>query len=352
MKLSKFVSKVKPKGGLNRKHIIFLVIMFLTIIATMASYTVSSLPTIKTFKKTVYKLSHNVDYSYTVLIAPNFIYDNASLIGMDKIAYLRIAREVIVNGKYYISSSEPIKVRGTYSGEIFLENNGIWSKKIGDIPPGEFENQALFTISINTSEIQKYISIIEEETGVRSSKYVVKMVPRFAVNYTFPNGKESSETIVSSFTVTFDYGRKVLSFGNIHEEYSRDKVETYSVPLYANVFAWQIPVDRLKVFTYMITLALASSLMAVWVSIVRTKEKEKEYKTILEKYDDIIIRTNREPPSEMEEIGLKNFKDLLKISANLNKPILYTHSNPKKKHIFWTIGNKEIYTYVVVEEEK
>jgi len=351
MKLGKFVSKVKPKHGLKRKHIVFLVIMFLTVFAAVASYTVSSLPTVKSFKKTIYKLSHNVDYNYTVMLAPNFIYDNASFIGMDKTAYLRIAREIIIDSKYYINSSKPVKVEGIYGGEIFLENSGVWSKKIGDLSSGKFKDKAFFTISINTTKIHKYISIVEDETGVKNTKYIVRIVPRFSVNYTFPDGKTSSETIVSNFIVTFDYGGKVLDFGNTHEEYVRDKIETYSVPLYANFLAWQIPVDRLKVFTYMITLALAATLSTMWVSIIRSKEKEKEFKTILEKYDDIIIRTNKEPPLGMEEIRLENFKDLLKISANLNKPILYTYSNPKKKHIFWTIGNKETYTYVVEEEK-
>lgn len=349
-KIGKILSKAKPKQGLKLRHIVFLALILSTIIAALGSYAVSSLPSVKVYEKTVYKVSHNVDCSYNVMLYPNFIYDNASVIGMDKIAYLKLSKGVNVTCKYSVKSSKPISLIGTYGGAIYLEGEDMLPKKIGDLLVDEFENTATFTMYLNISQINGYIGTIEEETGLKNSKYDIRISPIINVNYTLAGiSKKFSETITPNPIMVLDYGEKTITFKNLHGEKPVEEKETYTMPTYVNLMSWQIPVSRLKIFTYMTTIALTSATATMWAVIIRRKEVEEEYKTILEKYSDLIIKTTRKPP-EKGRIELESFTDLLKISANLNKPILYTKANPE--HIFWTIGNKETYTYISKSQNK
>ena len=78
-------------------------------------------------------------------------------------------------------------------------------------------------------------------------------------------------------------------------------------------------------------------------------------KKIRKKYDEWIVETEKRPMVKgAEVIPMKSLEDLVKISEELGKPVIYYKSPPdlEEKHTFYVLDETVHYEYVLTDNEK
>jgi len=234
---------------------------------------------------------HYGNFSYVAHLKPNVLYGKTELRPGEGAIYSNLLEFLLIRFNY---RSEGKEAFGNYSVHVYIENPDEWIKEIDYIPKKSFRNSFGFNYTLNLSEIQRLIEIIEEETGV-SGSYRVKIVPEIEF------GREKFEP-----SLNISIGGKVIDIKKLNHVRNITAERTVFID---NKIGF-LSVSLLKKIMLFCSIAniIAISYVAVFM---RTSEEE-----MLRAVESETV------PKTEKVIRLKSAKDLAKIAQNTGKQII------------------------------
>ena len=345
-KLKPNITSRKPLlRSLNRKKVLFLVLLALLIINVIGVIIVASMHTQIKKKIVLYKIRHNILFDYIASLRPNILY-NVSVIKPGETTYLKLVKVINVTETYRVYSDKNIRVEGTHTCSVLLEAPGEWKKELYKCPSTNFRSNYLdVKYTFNVSKILSYIDIIRKETGISTNEYVLTIKPKINVKY-YVDNYENQETLTPYFSIIFDIQAGKLHFKQSNSTYVSDKVETIVKTNYVNIFGLMIEVIKLKILLYFTLVLVTTSFILNWVMVIRKKERKDIVSMINAKYKDLIIEAKDLKINVKNVVDVRNIEDLVKIASNLGKPILHIVLK-EKKHVYHVVDKDILYRLIV-----
>ena len=351
LKLKKLRKHISMKN-IGRKKLLLTALLLILIVSAMGTIILSKIPVEVKREKTIYTLRHNFQYKYLVGLRPNTLY-NKTVIGPNEVAYLPMSKSVNVTLTYKIASSiKEVKVSGNIKGVIVVEEEKGWVKEIEPIIPKNF-NSTSFSIMffIDIEKVSSLVNKIGKETGSRSFLYTLKIKPEVNILTELPYGK-FEETYYPEFRIKIDHQNNVLKFEGEKYTFVKDEKSETTRPNFIKAIYWYIPVAVVKVLSYTALVVSSLGLMSLTVTAFKSK-KTSEIERILLKYDDVLVNAVKPLKQLDEAIELNNFEDLVRIAANMSKPVFHTVKQRSEvvEHIFWVTDGSLTLKYITLENK-
>ena len=340
---------MKKTGGRIIDYLITSLLLFLLILSLYGVYYSQKMPEKEIKFIPAFNYSQKAVYDYKVIVKPNIVYDNRSVLKPNETAYISLVKFVNVSFTYWFII-EP-KVVGltniSYDITCYLESPNNWKKIYLKIPRRTLTMdssnvQISENLSFNMTNITKLIEAIREETAAFSEVYYLKIVPHISVS-TKIGLKPVHEEFIPTMTISLLYSKNRLSFeGLTHND--RKSIGEYQTIYFTNV--------RYTRFVFYVLSTVFSIALIYHLQKIRKKRSRKSLiDSYLKKYSDIIVESGDtvEKESERTVVRVKSFEDLVKISDESVKPIIHREENGK--HIFYVLDMDVRYEYEFLIEE-
>jgi len=146
--------------------------------------------------------THSGVFSYTAEVPPG-VYDEVKISPGEPI-YRQVADTFQVSFDYAFKSSQPLNLHGSYQLFAEISNTKGWKRTLQLIPSTEFSGTSFTTVAeIQFSQLQEFIDVLEEQTGVREKRYTLNIRPEVAVEGVFV-GQEISSKFTPELPFEFD----------------------------------------------------------------------------------------------------------------------------------------------------
>ncbi|NPA23101.1 MAG: signal peptidase I [Crenarchaeota archaeon] len=286
---------------------------------------------------------------YTVLLKNNMLY-NTTILKNPSFTYTKIVKSIIIRpyvrivyDKKYVES---LLKNCTLSIVLTQDRTYGWRRTLGEGIPCEKP------ITISYSYLKKLIDDINREVNMYSTKYSVELLYSIDIEYSLANGTTGHNIIYKKCEINLNYIFNVISFEKCNYEYTiYDSISKLVPRKIRTPFGY---LDIKKFITIMLGLLsvpiMSMSVMLYFYSRKR-KDVEDPLKEVLERYGDIIIRTNERPKvSSKEIVKIASIEDLIKLSKIISKPVFYTalSSSKGKVHLFYIESNNKLFVYVIM----
>ena len=339
----------KPRGRIT-DYLITSLLFLLLILSLYGVYYSQKMPEKEIKFVPAFNYSQKAVYDYKIIVKPNIVYDNRSVLRPNETPYISLVKFVNVSFTYWFVV-EP-KVVGltniTYDITCYLESPDNWKKIYLKIPRKALNMdssnvQISENLSFNMTNITKLIEAIREETAAFSEVYYLKIVPHISVS-TKIGLKRVHEEFTPTMTISLLYSRNRLSFdGLTHND--KKSIGEYQTIYFTNV--------RYIRFTFYVLSTIFSVALIYHLQKIRKKRSRKSLiDDYLKKYSDIIVESGDivEKGPERTLVRVKSFEDLVKISDESVKPIIHREENGK--HIFYVIDIDVRYEFLIEEMPK
>ena len=304
--------------------------------------------------RSVYNYSSQSDMKYNVNLIPNEFIDRNSL-GVDNVFVTDMIQDLDFNVKYKYLGSQKAKVHYKYnvvanvvsSSELDGKKYKILDKKFVIIndKEGDFEGE----IDINDNfkiNLKSYNDLArkfrEDYLDVVDSNLTISFYMETQTNV---NDKVEKNVYNHTATINLD---EVLTKINL-EEHQEDKKD---VQLEKEISG--ITNQKILILYFILIIIDLVGLFYVIFNTRITHSIRNEYKlelnAILKGCSEKIVRVNDKIDTEQtNEVTVKDFGELLKLSEELMEPILYWNDDEENEAWFYIIKNKVTYKYVLVK---
>lgn len=339
----------KSEGG-HIDYLIISLLLFLLISSLYSVYYSQKMPEKEIKFVPTFNYSQNAIYDYKIMVKPNIVYDNRSVLKPNETAYISLVEFINVSFIYRFVVEPKVSGVSNVSYEItcYLESPNSWKKAYLKIPKRTLAMdssniQISENLSFNMTTITKIIEAIREETATFSDVYYLKIVPHIVVD-TKIGSNPVHEEFDPTMTISLLYSKNRLSFEGLTH------VDKKSLGEYKTIYLTNVKYMRLTSYSLSIIFALA---LVYNIQKIRRKKSRKSFvDDYFKKYRDIIVESAEitERGQEKIVVKVKSFEDLVKISDESVKPIIYKEENGK--HIFYVLDVDVIYEFSIEEIEK
>ncbi len=353
--MSKRVKKIKIRKSVRRTYLCVLLIIFAMCLYLL--YDSFNSANKKNFvKANIYEYNNKYSYKYDVKLLDNKYVDSDNVAEDDVyITDLMDSIDISMNYVYKANQSSDInysyQVRGfleaTYSNTKNGKDQKVWQKSYSIVPNKDasvsgdsFEINESF--NVNLADVIAEVKGFQEELGMPVSvKYTVFLGISSTTNVL---GKEVSN--VYSPDIVFDIGNKTTSISSTTENSERPQIVTKTVQESTGM-------SNLKRSTATVT-AVVSCLLILAV-LIKTENKnnvKNEYKVELNKIlrgcEEKLVESNSKIDVEGQNlVDVKEFSEVLKVSEELFKPILYWNNEDDEETWFCVLGDNTIYRFIL-----
>lgn len=303
-------------------------------------------------KKEIYKYTNNYKASYVINVKDNRFIEEETL-PMNQTYVTELIKSMDLDINYEYKSSKETNVKYSYEivaniGASYTENGkeyNVLNKKYILLKEKSGESQGNFKIHENVNvDLPKYnkeINDFKQTMGMALDAYLnIQLNVKTTTNI---GGKNVDSDYSSDFKLTL--GSKItiidakdndVKVGHLEEE---NIVESK-----ANIFIVIIN-----------TVVLIISIYGIYYIATKTKaihNIKNEYKLELNRIlkscqDKIIMITKKMDVDEANVIEVKDFGELIKLSEELYKPILYWNSDDEQEAWFCVISNTVTYRFIL-----
>ena len=332
-----------------RLGVIGIIFLFLIFSAFNAN-AIDEKPKVNVKTTVKFDYSQNGDFDYIVYLTDNMVYDRRTTIKPvdNLISFRNIVDHIDASFTYDFYSSKTASITGEYILTALIETD-MWSKKY-TLASGQFNNSFNEEFPIDHLHYENVTRVINEETGVTASN------PQLIIECNIYN------LIVESKEYTFDPGRftpsitvslneKTIDFSdNLKNEISG--VKTNEEKIYVSQSDKEGDQWTANAYFFIIIIIIFSFFTKG--DVVKLNEIEKQVKKINKKYNEWIVEVDAPPkrPLGTEIITTKSIEDLMKISEELGKPMIYYGSNHEGTHTYYVLDETVHYRYVLYDKEK
>ncbi len=330
---------------------IILVITILIASSSILIYREYKVPQLKEEIVSLYKYNNKANIDYEVFLKPNILYNEASL-GEGKLYITQFIEHIKTSYQYEFQGERKADINGGY--EIIAQVEGytgegetyktIWKKDFIILPKKQFESKdksisVKEDVSINLNQYNDFARQVIEDSKVSTS---VKLKVFMNTNVKASTDKGNIEdNITPLITIPLN-----TSYFEISGELSTEKPgaieETRQVPL---------PVDKKKVMIYSVVLGILAIILLFilfFTKGVAIKDpKQKKLKKIFKSHGTRLVALNNELTiTSLKQNAVKSIDDLVKISDEIAKPIMYKYSlDYQYINKFYVTDENEIYIY-------
>ena len=351
MKRNKRKVKIR-KSVRNTYFIILLAIIVMSVAVLYNSF--NSVNKKSYIKANIYEYNNKSAYTYDVNMIENDYIDKDN-IGEENVFITDLMNNVDINMRYQYVANQSSDIKYSYQINGFLEatytkdgqEQKVWRKTNVIVPMTEksvtadnFEIEE--SINLNIKEQIDTIKAFQDELGMQvKAKYTVYLGVTSNTNVL---GKDV--TNVYSPDVVFEIGPKITTVSSNVEDSARPQVITKMVQE-----SDEISLAKKTVAT--VTLAIAVIVIIVLLIITENSNTVRnEYKIELNKIikgcEEKLVETNSRIDIEGQKlVNVREFEEVLKVSEELFKPILYWNNEDEEESWFCVLGDNTIYRFIL-----
>ena len=327
-------------------HYKFLMIIFVVAVigSGISSYYVYQVPNVKKEDQVVFTYLHVGDYNYTAKLTPNLYYNKTTLRAGEGRLFTSITKEVDINFVYnFTTSLKPEELSINHGLDIRLESPKRWNKTLSSSEMNKifWINDGLdFSMRINTTSLEKYMNLIDEEVGVRSTDYYVFISPRISVNALINSRKLNdifTPTLKISYLSATNEG-SYISIDDLHQNKFGNIVETKNTRL-----EWVDNQRYLSIALFTASIIVMSLSAYMYIKTRPKDTRSKVLEKITSKYKEGIVNSQQVPTEMARSMEFESFEDLYKVSELMSRPII--HYKDKNQHIFYVIDDSTKYHF-------
>ena len=342
--------KIKLRASTRAFYVIIALVLFA--ISSNNIFQELTSNTQEKLKKELYTYTNNSKSTYTMNIVNNkFIEEKTLPMGQTYVTDLLKSMDVDINYKYEASKKTNIKY--TYNitatiGASYTDDGKeykVWEKKYTLLPDKSGESDGDFSINekINV-DLQKYnkeVNDFKQTMGMALDAYL--NVQLNVTTDTSIQSKKAENKYSSELKLTL--GSKITNIESEKEDTKKGSLEEENA----------VVVSRNKTKIAVNTLLFAVSVYALYYVAKNTRVArniKNEYKLELNRIlkscqDKIIMVTKKIDVEEDNVIDVKDIVELIKLSEELYKPILYWNSDNEQEAWFCVISNSMTYRFIL-----
>ncbi len=331
----------------NIRKILIFIFLVTALIFLYLIYNEAYNPGFEEQKNTVYTYSNKGSIDYLVYLKPNKLY-NGNVLEEGKLYITEFVDFIDTNLKYEFNGEESDNIKADYSviakvqGFATESENviNIWEKDFPillDKIINSYENKISIDekVKLNLTDYNSFVKEIKDASKINCQTNLI-----LSMNINLSGNTEKGEvedSIITSLIIPLDVAMFEITGNNIV-----DKPGVIEETVHVH-----IPVNKVLVIIYgIILIALIISLITLLFFTQTAPEKdplEKELNKIFKKHGDRLVALNSDM-SVKNSIEVKSIEDLVKISDETGKPILYKYSEAYKEiNKFYVSGNEEIF---------
>ncbi len=302
----------------------------------------------KVTERNIVQLDYNTEYMYNAYVNESIIYYNRDVIGMDEPLYIPLVKILRFNMSVTITSpfNEVLGSKGTMNLRIRLTEPDGWSILLNNTTYMINSTDTVVSFDINVSEIRDIIGNIRKEIGLSSLEYDIEIDP------VIKTSTKLSNMIVDRITepklvLTLDFQRNKIVYNELNFTDTYKKTERQVTPAMFSILGFTSTIQNLRYTSYALILAGVAS--ALFIMITREKMLSSVVDSFIRKYDNIIVKATK-ITSSSRKVLIKDFRELLRISRLLGKPIVYYKEGDS--HVFTVIDAETLYVLSLNDEGK
>lgn len=339
----KFKIKKKIRMGL-----ISILVILIALISYLLFNEINN-PGVEEQEKSIYEYSNKATANYKVHLKPNNLYKGTTM-EEGQMYITEFVDQISTNFNYNLTGESPAEITGKYSVSAQVSgfiNEGekkinVWVK---DFPlivnKNIISSDGTLTIKenikLNLNEYNTFVTEIKE-----ASKLTVQSVLTLKMDVEVKGTTEKGtfeEMVSPNLTIPLNVSMFEIS-GNSNVDNPGSIDETIMV---------QLPVDKKQVILYGVILGilcvLAIFMLVFTKGITAIDPLEKELKKIIKKHGDRLVALIYDIDVTSNR-SVRSFEDLVRISDEMGKPILYKYNeNFREIEKFYVTNEDEIYMF-------
>lgn len=291
-------------------------------------------------------------YDYKATMSPNILYPKGGTVEVGDTLFKKITTSIPFDLKTTIKSEEEVLAKGTYDIQLIVKAGDIWQRTY------PLQNNQTFELKgtdipvidniykIDLTQLNTFITQVEEETGVRHSQYDLEVVPTIQGVLQYSN-MERDIQVQDKLIFHYLYDEIKLasekSFAtSIHFNESQTSTNPFrflglSLPL--------IPI-RATSTTMFILLLLTIVFSFKYLDSSRVKVIKTEAEKLNKKYGSRIIKLSRQIKFEGKTVvPFDTFKSLLKIADEKEQPIFFYEDANDPSQMYLIVDGIYVYTF-------
>lgn len=283
-------------------------------------------------------------FDYTATLQNNTVYGTTTLRPGQGVLFKRIVDSIDASLSYSVQVPKSLSIEGTYGIQARLVTS-YWEKQYTIVPVTTYattSNENAFTarFPIDVHQYESIVQSINSETGVNAAD--PKLIIQSTITMRMQNeGKLIAESFRPSLTIPLN--KNTIEFSNNLTQTQRGvQMKTIEVE--------NQDVGEQQTNWSAATIVLLGGTIAFPLLVNRgsdsVSELEKTKKKLLKKYGEFIVQVQHKPDViGAKSIAISSMDDLVKVSEELGKPVLYKNPNDNDEHSFYVVDNNMVYYY-------
>ena len=345
-------SKIKIRKSTRYFYITFASVLFVVSFCSLFGSFLGG-KTDKT-KKEIYSYKNSFNYDYTVKLLENKYIEETEL-GMNETAYITdLIDNINMNLNYTYTADTKSTIKYTYNIKGIIQgtyekdgkSQSVWNREYVLKEPTEeavlgTKLEIKENLELNLAEQNKLVADFEKDIGI-SVNAVYNIVLEVNTNTEIDGEKVSN---VQKSIISIDLGKKTTT---ITGENNKEETKYVSKEIENNITTSSIG-TVVSVICLVISLLIYRYVFTKTTIINKTRNEFRlELNRILRLCQDKIVRVNsRLEVDTTNVVDVKDFGEIIKVSEELFKPILYWQSKSESEAWFTVMSNGVTYRYIL-----
>ena len=306
---------------------------------------------IKTKTKQIYKYTNKFNYDYKVnLIENKYMNEEDDDKTLVYVTDLIDTTQIFMNYEYLADKESQIKYDYLIEGnmkvvyikdgeeqKIIDEKETIIEKNDQEFSGNDLKINESFDIDLKSKN--EMLNDFKQKMGMNiDAKYIITLKVKVNTNIEENEVNSDYQSIVQ-----INLAEKTTKIsGENNKEESKYISKEYNVSVEKNIY-----IIIFDIILIVISIIILIYLRGFKIANNITNEYRKELNKILKLCQDKIVQVNTNPNENDNIIDVKDFEEIVKVSEELFKPILYYFDNENQEAIFCVITGKITYRFIL-----
>ncbi len=306
---------------------------------------------IKTKTKEIYKYTNKFNYDYKVnLIENKYMNEEDDDKTLVYVTDLIDTTQIFMNYEYLADKESQIKYDYLIEGnmkvvyikdgeeqKIIDEKETIIEKNDQEFSGNDLKINESFDIDLKSKN--EMLNDFKQKMGMNiDAKYIITLKVKVNTNIEENEVNSDYQSIVQ-----INLAEKTTKIsGENNKEESKYISKEYNVSVEKNIY-----IIIFDIILIVISIIILIYLRGFKIANNITNEYRKELNKILKLCQDKIVQVNTNPNENDNIIDVKDFEEIVKVSEELFKPILYYFDNENQEAIFCVITGKITYRFIL-----
>ncbi|MFS0689419.1 DUF5305 family protein [Sporosarcina sp. 179-K 8C2 HS] len=335
----------------NNKKLFLSLLPLLLIIGALSIY---SWMTPQTTTVQLVDSTSNIEtaFAYKATMSPNILYPEGGTVDVGDTLFKKITAAIPLDLKTIIKSEEEVLAKGTYDIQLIVKAGDIWQRTYPLQSKQTFEQKGKDisvidnVYKIDLTQLNAFITQVEEETGVRQSQYDLEVVPTIhgVIQYA---DMERELQVQDKLIFHYLYDEiKLASEKSFTTAVQFNESETTANPF--SLLELTLPLITVRITTTVLSVILLLSIIFSfkYLDTGRVRPVKSESEKLNKKYGSRMIRISQLIDfTGKTVIPFDTFKSLLKIADEKEQPIFFYENGNDRSQLYLIVDGAYVYTF-------